>query len=233
MKIMLLQLLLMCFLSIHGQVIIEKPAVAEQTHSDLTILRIVRYQDSTVVCLSVENKLAQGGWFCADKKIYIEDAKSLKQYKILKTNGIPTCPDSYNFTYVGEKLNFTLIFPYIPQNVNLINLVEDCNNACFRFNEIILDEKRNNDIKMYDKGYQLYTNKQPDEAILFFSKVVELIPNAPVHVYGFSYYYLVKIYLEKGNNEKAKFWFEQLKKSNLPDKQYFIDSLKKEGYEEK
>jgi biopolymer transport protein ExbD len=48
-------------LQVSAQRIIELPAAAEQTHPELIIERISIYNDSTVVQLSVENKMEQGG----------------------------------------------------------------------------------------------------------------------------------------------------------------------------
>jgi len=212
-----------------AQQIIEKPAVAEQTHQDLNINYIALYSDSTVVNLSVENKLAQGGWFCADRKIYIETTQEHKRYNIIKARGIPRCPAVHNFKKIGEKLSFTLVFPAIPQGINRLNLIEDCDKSCFSFKSIILDLKLNQDINLYTRGVELYAANKNKEAIDCFSKVVEAIPSSPTHVYGYSYFNLVRIYYGSGDKATARFWFEQLEKSPLPDKQYFINSLKKEG----
>lgn len=230
MKQAFLAIIILCSIAFaQAQRVIENPAVAEQTHQDLKIVKICIYNDSTVIDLSVESKLAQGGWFCADKKIYVENPKNHKRLDIIKARGIPRCPSVYNFKSIGEKLNFTLVFPMIPNGTNLINLIEDCDKSCFRFNDIILDEKLNNDINLYTRGVELYAANKTDEAINNFTKVVEVIPAFPTHVYGYSYYNLVRIYNDKGDKVTARFWYDQLEKSTLPDKQYFINSLKKEG----
>jgi hypothetical protein len=221
--------LLFCFNFIEAQVVVDNPAVAEQTHQDLVIVRIGLFKDSTVIDLSVENKLAQGGWFCADNKIYIENTKDHKHLNIVSARGIPRCPSVHNFKRIDEKLNFTLVFPAIPTNTRLLNLVEDCDKSCFRFSDIILDKKLNNDIKLYNHAVELYASNKTTEAIDCFTKVVEVIPAFPTHVYGYSYYNLIRIYFDKGDKVTARFWLDQLEKSTLQDKQYYINSLKKEG----
>ena len=229
-KLILILIAISCISSINAQITINEPAVAnEQTHADLNITTITLYNDSTVINLSIENKLPEGGWFCADKDIYIETPKNHKRFNIVKARGIPRCPSVYNFKKVGERLNFTLVFPNIPSDTRLLNLIENCDKSCFRFTDIILDKKLNSDIKLYTKGVELYAANKIQEAIDCFTKVVETIPQFPTHVYGYSYYNLVKIYHDKGDNLSAKFWYEQLEKSTLPDKQYFINSLGKEG----
>ena len=92
-----------------AQKIVEKPVVAEQTHLELTILKIGLYKDSTVVNLSIENKLDQGGWFCTDRNTYIEDVRDHKRYKLQKTRNIPNCPATHTFSRVGEIVKFSLL----------------------------------------------------------------------------------------------------------------------------
>ncbi len=228
-KLLIIFALLNCNTLLFAQRIVENPAVAEQTHQDLRILRIGIYSDSTVIDLSIENKLVQGGWFCADKKIYIENPRDHKRFDIIKARGIPRCPSVYSFKHIGEKLNFTLVFPKISADARILNLIEDCDKSCFQFKDIILDEKLNNDINLYTHGVELYAANNINEAIDCFTKVVAEIPAFPTHVYGYSYFNLIRIYFNKGDKETAKFWYNQFEKSTLPDKQYFINSLLKEG----
>lgn len=216
-------------LSLTAQVVINKPTCAEQTHPELIINSIQIFKDSTVINLSVENKLVQGGWFCADKNIFLETPSDHKKTRVIKANGIPTCPSVHSFKRIGEMLSFSLVFPGIPAETKLLNLVEDCDKSCFSFKGIILDEKLNADIKLYSKGVEFYAANKTTEAIECFTKVVETIPAFPTHVYGYSYFNLIRIFYNNGNKITAKFWLDQLEKSTLPDKQYFINSLQKEG----
>lgn len=228
-KLIIILFLLSSYSLINAQIIIENPAVAEQSLAELIITRVCLFRDSTVIDLSVENKLAQGGWYCADKKIYIESSKKHERFNIIRAHGIPRCPSVHNFKSIGERLNFTLVFPKIPEGTDLLNLIEDCDKSCFSFKNIILNEKLNRDIRLYTQGVEFYAANKTNEAIDVFTKVIESIPANPTHVYGYSYFNLIRIYYNAGNKITAKFWFDQLEKSTLPDKQYFINSLQKEG----
>lgn len=211
-----------------AQLVVLNPFAAEQSHPELVIDRITFFGDSTVVNLTVENKLERGGWFCADKSIYLENPSTRQRYGIVKSKGIPTCPVTHSFARKGEKLSFTLVFPSIPQGTRTLNLIEDCNKACFVFKGIILDDKLNSDIRLYNQGMEHYAANRLNEAVECFIKIVENIPAFPTHVYGYSYYHLVIIHLNKGDNLTAKYWFNNLQTSSLPDKQYFIDAIRKE-----
>jgi tetratricopeptide (TPR) repeat protein len=230
MRIVAITLFFFCFsLFSAAQKIIEFPEVAEQSHQELSIVKISLYNDSTVFDLSVENKLDQGGWFCADKNISMEISSDHKRYTLVNSLGIPTCPSVHNFKRSGEKLNFSLVFQGIPLGTKLLNLTENCDNSCFFFHEIILDEKLNRDIKLYNRGTELYKANNSADALACFRKVVEQLPASPTHVYGYAYFNLIKIYHARGDKTNVRYWYDQLEKSNLPDKQYFIDSLQKDG----
>ena len=58
-KNILVILLISCYCSAKAQQIIENPAAAEQSHQELSIIRIAIFSDSTVFELSIENKRDQ------------------------------------------------------------------------------------------------------------------------------------------------------------------------------
>jgi tetratricopeptide (TPR) repeat protein len=208
--------------------VVTNPTVAQQSHSDLKVNEIQFFADSTVVFLTITNRLPEGGWFCADRNTYLEDAKHVTRRKLIKANGIPWCPTAHQFTRVGEELNFSLTFPFMPGEPELLNLVEQCDKACFFFKGIILDEKLNRDIRLYDEGTDHYVNNRFDEALEVFTKIVEELPANPTHVYGYSYYNIVRICWQQGNHEVAVTWMKQLEQSGLPNSKYFLDNLRQE-----
>lgn len=226
MKIQLTLVALLTSMFVSAQVEVISPIASEVSHPDLHIQKITFYTDSTVFDMLVENKRTSGGWFCADKNMYIENPTTRQRARLLKSVGIVNCPNAYNFKSIGETLQFRLIFSPL-QYSRTINLVEDCKQSCFYFKNIILDQKLNNDIRTYEKAMEFYTQNEFAKAIDEFVKVVEIIPAYPTHVYGYSYYHLVTIYRHLGDMTSANFWEEQLQMSPLPDKQYFIDELKK------
>ncbi|HDP74925.1 MAG TPA: hypothetical protein ENN49_03485 [Bacteroidales bacterium] len=227
-KIVTLLLLLFIFQINHAQVIIKKPFAAELSHPELTIDQIAIFPDSTVVSLTVVNNADSNGWFCADKNIFMENLNTRQRYYRIDTHGIPTCPATHNFSRKGETLSFKLIFPPIPKNLNSINLMEDCNMACFFFKGVILSNKLNSDIRLFNLGMEFYAKNEIAQAVECFTRVVEDIPANPTHVYGYAYYHLVMIYNNKGDKLTAGFWLNQLKTSTLPNKDYFVRMVKRD-----
>jgi tetratricopeptide (TPR) repeat protein len=208
--------------------VVKNPNVAQQTHPEMTIEEIRFYTDSTVIQLIVINKLASGGWFCADKNTFLEDPQSLMRKKIINAVDIPWCPDAHRFSKVNETLRFKLIFPSISAQTELLNLVEQCERACFSFKGIILNDKLNRDINLFNEAMVHYADNKLDEAILLFSRIVEDLPANPTHVYGYSYYHLVRIYWEIGQKDIARLWIQKLEQSGLPNRHYFLENIKRE-----
>ncbi len=212
----------------YAQEVITGPFSAELSHPELNVDEIILYADSTVVNLTVENNADKGGWFCADKNIYIEIPQTRQRFYRRVSRGIPTCPTVHNFSRKGETLSFSLIFPAIPAGLSTVNLIEECNKACFYFKGLILNNKLNNDIRVFNQGMEFYTGNEIAQAIDCFTRVVEDIPSNPTHVYGYAYYHLVMIYYSSGNKLTAGFWLNQLKTSTLPNKDYFIRMVKRD-----
>lgn len=222
-------LFVLIHLSLTAQIrTVKEPTVAQQTHTELKINEIQFFQDSIVVQFAVANKLSSGGWFCADKNTYIEDVEQFTRRKVIRANGIPWCPNTHKFNSTGEVLNFSLTFPALPGEPELLNIVEVCDKACFSLKGIILNEKLNRDIRLFDEGTEFYVNNQFDKALEIYYKILEELPTKPTHVYGYSYSNVVRILWEQGKKDEALSWMKQLELSGLPNSQYFIENLKKE-----
>jgi hypothetical protein len=122
-------------------------------------------------------------------------------------------------------LRFKLIFPSIKYSGSRVDLIEDCSNSCFYFKDIILDNKLNNDIHLFDMALNQYQNGDKQIAAVNFEKIISKIPNNPTHVYGFAFSYLYKIANEKGDNNKAENWKNKFLNSSLPNKDYYLKSF--------
>jgi hypothetical protein len=206
-----------------AQVIIQ-PNYGSKSHPTLNIVKIEMNQSGTIMSLSVTNEVAGGGWFCADKNIYIKDLKTKKNYKLVKAENIPVCPESHQFNKVGEVLNFTLQFPALDKYSKYIDLIEGCNNACFSFNGIILDKTINEQVEI---AYDLYSKKKPELSAETFSKIITTYPDYP---YGIYYFTVIKIYSEMNQWDKVKEWYHKLSESNVLDKAYYFEIIKKNKY---
>ena len=205
----------------------DKPIAGKQSHPDLEITQIEITDSSTIVSLKVTNKLSSGGWFCADKNIYLKNSNGLETYYLINSENIPVCPEKHEFAYTGEVLEFNLYFEKIAENIQFIDLIENCNNACFSFNGIILDNTHNEKIREFEKGFEFYQNKELEKSIMYFENVIDGTITIQSQIYGLSYYYLIVIYKKQGFNEKAQELYAKLLESDIEDKATFIKELEK------
>lgn len=205
----------------------SNPIASKKSHPELEITEIEINDSYTIISLIVTNKRTDGGWFCADNNIYIKNSKSTETYKLIKSENIPTCPDQFKFAYSGQTLEFKLYFPPISNQIKFIDLIESCSNACFSFYGIILDNEHNNKIRSFEKGFELYQNKQNKEAIPYFEQVISGTISIESHIYGLSYFYLISIYHELEDTDKVNYWYQQLIESKVEEKEIFIKELDK------
>jgi len=217
MKALIISLITLFF---HAQSVaqtIVKPVVGAKSHSSLSIQRVERSALSTIIYLSVKNQTT-GGWFCADRNIYIENAENeADRYDILQSEGIPTCPERHQFSKQGEVLNFKLFFPVLPKGIIKINLVEDCADACFFFNEVIVDAELNSEIKLFEEAFVHYSKRNMGEALRIFKKMVREKIGYKNFRYGYAFYSIPIIYERQKNVIEAEKWYLKLLLSDVRD----------------
>ncbi len=89
-----------------------------------------------LIKLTIENKII-GGNFRIDKDIFIQDVLTNAKHMLSYSEGIPVCPDAYDFKWVGEKLSFLLYFPRPSESTKYINIILNSN---FTDKKFILDQ---------------------------------------------------------------------------------------------
>ena len=200
------------------------PNTALKSHQTLDIKKIELSEEKTEVFLKVENRI-DGGNFCADKNIYIvypDGTRSL----LVASNGVPVCPDSYKFKLPGEQLDFVLTFPPLRQGTVSINIIEDCQQNCFSFYGIILDNNLN---KKIDDAFALAENSEPAKALVTFTKIADETGSANPGAAGLLYMNIVQLYKETKNYVKAFEWYKKLESSGLPETSLYLKHLNSQG----
>jgi hypothetical protein len=200
------------------------PNTALKSHETLDITKIVTSAEKTEIFLKVENRIT-GGNFCADRNIYLvypDGTRSL----LLNSKGIPVCPDTYKFKLPGEKLDFVLTFPPVRPGTGSVNLIEDCQENCFSFYGIILDNNLNNKI---NDAFALAENNEPSKAVVTFAKIAEETGSTNQGASGLLYMNIVKLYKETKNYVKAFEWYKKLESSGLPETSLYLKHLNSLG----
>ncbi|HAN18870.1 MAG: hypothetical protein A2X13_07775 [Bacteroidetes bacterium GWC2_33_15] len=205
--------------------IYEYPIAAKQSHEDLKINTIEITTEYTIIHLSITNQLNAGGWFCAGNSILLKNSKGSEIYQLTRSENIPVCPDKYEFKSKGEVLEFILYFPPIHKDIKFLDLIENCDEACFSFEGIILDNEHNKKILKLEQAMELYSTSRFAESVPLFKQVLEGKQTIESQIFGLSYYYLVLSYHKINDKTNTDYWYKALQNSTVPLKEEFIKEL--------
>jgi hypothetical protein len=203
---------------------ISKPNYSLKSHETLEINKIETTEKNTFIYLSIENKI-QNGTFCADKNIFIIYPDGTRS-KLISSSGIPVCPDTYKFKYIGEKLDFILTFPHLKTDTECIDLIEDCNDNCFSFYGITLDIELNRKI---DEAFALVDKNQKAEAITILTHLADAIDKKNSGIEGLIFVTIIKLADETGDKARASEWYHKLQNSGTPRLAQQIKYLNDQG----
>ncbi|MCP3930590.1 MAG: hypothetical protein GY705_15990 [Bacteroidetes bacterium] len=213
------------FLFLSAQVI-KKPIAQTKSHKTLDIWQIEITENNTIVYLSVENKRTDGeAWFCADNNISIKNANGEEEYSLIKAESIPICPDAHKFTRAGEKLNFKLLFPKLSPEISEIHLMENCEENCFYFLGIIVNEELNKMTRVFEQAVELFRNEQKELALKEFLKISNSDISINSRIFSYSMYIIPVIYYQIEQIEDAKSWYYKIKNSEMADKLSLLEKL--------
>jgi hypothetical protein len=203
---------------------ILRPNFALKSHETLEISKIETTSEATVLYMSIENRIS-GGAFCADKNIFlispVEGRISIKEVK-----GIPLCPENYKFSRIGEKLEFTLVFPPLNHGTEWIDLVEDCSSNCFSFYGITLNSDLN---KKLDEAFSLTEKGETAKAISLYISILENLNNKKSGIEGSLFTYIITLATESGDKAGAEEWYKKMLSSMAPRLELYIINLNSRG----
>lgn len=204
---------------------IKVPNFAVSTHPFL-VNQIVWQKDDFMIELTIENQ-SLSGYFCASKRIYLQNIHSKKKIFMTRSEGIPVCPDVYRFKWKGEKLTFKLFFPRPDTNIHYVDVIESCKEHCFSIFGLILDPVMNTAI---NEGYSAFDNGDFPNAYKYFK---EAIDRNPAYPYGFLYANIIKVLAEQKNYTGAKSWYKKLQQKDFLDEDAILEQISKEDYFDK
>jgi len=208
-------------LQVQSQTII-KPNFGIKSHEVLNIDSIVSNELNTTVFITAKVP-ETGSQFCVNKNTYLRNVGSGLKYNMIKARNVSLCPNSKVYKNAGEKFIFELVFPKMDTSLKYIDLIEDCNDACFYFKGIILDINFNKEI---EEAYLSYSKNSS----LALEKFKLLISEHPEYMFGFAYINIIKILAEKNEMKQAHDWYMKLHNSFLLDQSELNEILKKQPY---
>ncbi|MCK4853790.1 MAG: hypothetical protein KAT31_06005 [Bacteroidales bacterium] len=205
--------------------VFDKPCFSLSSHPTLEIMSIEKWEDQTVVNIRVKNQRISGS-FCFDKETFIVNSLGSEEWKLTSMDGIPACPDQHRFKSIGEVLDFSLVFPEIPDEVKYIDLREGCEDACVSVKYILLDEEMNDRI---NEGFILYEIGRLSASLQVFEDIMEAGFDNYSPVFGTLYLYMMSIHYELGQSKEVKRIFNELKESSVIGKDEFIETARDTG----
>ncbi|MFC2115540.1 hypothetical protein ACFLTU_03650 [Bacteroidota bacterium] len=205
--------------------IFEQPIYSLTSHPTLDIISVERWEDQMVLNLSLKNERYSGS-FCIDPNTVLKNSLGDDEYKLLSMDGIPSCPDTYRFKSVGERIAFSLIFQAVPDEVTYIDLLENCDENCVSLKYILLDEDLNSRLV---QGIRLYELGKPQASLQVFEDIMSTEYDGLSPVFGTVYLYLISIHYELGSSKDARRVYQDLQESNIFGKEEFIETAKETG----
>lgn len=103
--------------------VVEYPYVEEQNSSYLIITTIKKLKDYTIIYFHYKNPNEGAGWMEISKDIYLKTIDG-KKYNVISSTGISLSPDGFRFEKQGESINFCLVFPKLPNDVEVFSIYE-------------------------------------------------------------------------------------------------------------
>lgn len=203
---------------------IENPNSALKSHETLFITKVELSQEKTVVHFSIENRIENGN-FCADRNISIIDPAGHK-LQVIKTSGIPVCPESYKFKSIGEVVKFTLEFPPLESGTKWIDIIESCSDNCFWFYGVTLDNELN---KRIDEAFYKASAVNPAENMFFFKGILDDIDSQNLGIEGLLYLNIINAARENADNVNAMVWYKRLAASKAPRVGEYLKYLNDRG----
>jgi hypothetical protein len=222
-SVILLIVILFFAATVQAQVI-ERPNCGMKSPNTLVIDRIETGNGSSTFYCSVENQI-KDGYFCADKNIFVIYPDGTRSM-LIKAEGIPVCPAMYKFKSIGEKLEFRLVFPVLKENVQWIDLVENCSSDCMFFYGLTLDNQLNTRL---DELFQKAEKATSEESIGLFKSMIDEIDNKNLGIEGLLYINIINASIEAGDKIGASVWYKRLLASGAPRLSYYVKFLNDKG----
>lgn len=203
----------------------DNPSFSLTSHPTLEIMSIEKWEDQTVMNIRVKNQRISGN-FCFDKETFLLNSLGTEEWKLTSMDGIPACPDQHRFKSIGEVLDFSLVFPAIPDEVKYIDLHEGCEDACVSVKYMLLDEEMN---KWINEGFNLYEIGRLSASLQVFEDIMEAEYDNYSPVFGTLYLYLMSIHYELGQSKEVRRIFDEMKESSIIGRDEFIETARDTG----
>jgi hypothetical protein len=199
---------------------ITGPSYVLKSHETLEVMRVINNEEELRLHMIIRNRLEEGGNFCVDQNTFL--VVKNENLKVKQIEGIPLCPDRYDFEYFGESLQFNLSFPPINQEVKIIDVVEDCDANCFWFKGLVIDPELHESILI---AYDYYETGFLEEGLSAYIELFNEVKKDLPALEASCIFYIAKILDEQGKTEEYDIWKKKLSDMNSEEAKILSDRL--------
>lgn len=218
---LLFSVLLVFYSFFVGAQTIFHPEFVMKSHPTLEIVKVVRTADQLMLHMVIRNELSRGGSFCIDKNTEIRTTGT--SFKVRDIYGIPECPEAFYFQSPGEKLEFYLYFPAVPEDVRVIDIIENCPENCFSYYGVVIDEELNNKMAL---AFNFYESGELREAQTFYIELFTEIEGKEPRLEALLYFYIISILRENGAVDESDTWTYRFREAKIPGSEWVEEKLK-------
>jgi len=208
----------------HAQEIVQ-PNYGLKNPETIEVIRVRITGTQTLLDMSIQNQV-RGGYFCIDENTYLEYGNGMK-LKMKNVSGLPLCPDSYEFSSIGEKVYFTLAFDKLPDGIDWFDIVEYCDDNCFSVLALNLDEDINLKI---NTAFNAMDRLEPEIAIEIFRNMLPSLKSSVHGLTGSVYLNLVELLAANNLDDELRQLVSDFKASTMPHKQRYLEILNSLDY---
>ncbi|MBM3420083.1 MAG: hypothetical protein FJY11_03000 [Bacteroidetes bacterium] len=206
-----------------GQVV-TNPVFGLVSHETLNLVTFEFGNDLTVIELTIENRVS-GGYFCVDRNTIMVLPEGTR-LKMVRSEGLPNCPEVHNFSRIGEVLRFKLYFPALGFRPDWFDLIEECSENCFSVLGILTDPLLSARI---DTASELAESGKPAESGREFREILAGLENSRHGIAASLYSNIIVMYLREGDEVNAKVWYSKMLDTSAPNLDYYIANLSARG----
>lgn len=196
----------------------KSPATAE-------VIRVKVTEAQTLVDMSIQNEI-RDGYFCIDEDTYLEYGRDVRM-RLKEVRGLPLCPEVYEFSTVGEKVYFTLVFDKLPGGTPWFDIIEYCGTGCLSVLGLTMDKEINGKI---DAAYNALDRADPERAMDIFSELLPLLRSSAHGLTGSVYLGLAELLDANNRDEELQELISGFESTPMPHKEKYRQILMDMGY---
>lgn len=206
---------------LQGQVHLN-PQVAIKPLATMVVHKVELGKEETKVTIRIvnENQLPPFG---LPDKLIIRKTSEPDAWPMMRSENAPILPKKHTFSFKGDVLEFTLIFPPIPQPVKYLDITQANEGEQFYLRGIILDENMNREIIRGFRASQLGDMAQTLEA---FKNVAEM---DPYFEFGLGHFNVIYILASQKRWAEAAEWYKKFQERFFYDKTLLQNQLSQMG----